>query len=144
MTPAAALHALCPWSPPALVERAGAAAKRAEKRRRVDPLLVAAMIRAESRCDPDAVNPRTGAAGLLQVLPVHWRGRWDPFDVDANVAEGVRLFARYARRCGNVAGALSLYGGLGSCAPSAWSAKVLGLRARFAPKLAIAEGGSTP
>jgi hypothetical protein len=38
----------------------------------------------ESRCDPHARN-RSGAAGLMQVMPGWWHGR-DPYDPTANLA----------------------------------------------------------
>lgn len=37
----------------------------------------------ESRCDPRARN-RSGASGLMQVLPMWWHGR-DPFDPATNL-----------------------------------------------------------
>lgn len=42
----------------------------------------------ESGLDPNAVNGSSGAAGLFQLMPFHWRDRFDPFDPVAN--------ARYA------------------------------------------------
>lgn len=42
----------------------------------------------ESRLDPTEVNDDSGAAGLFQLMPDHWEGRFDPFDPLAN--------ARYA------------------------------------------------
>jgi hypothetical protein len=41
----------------------------------------------ESGLDPNARNP-SGASGLFQLMPVHWEGKFDPFDPAAN--------ARYA------------------------------------------------
>lgn len=37
--------------------------------------LIEALMAAESNCDPRALNPRSGAAGLLQVYPVVWWNR---------------------------------------------------------------------
>jgi soluble lytic murein transglycosylase-like protein len=48
-------------------------------RNRVDPLLLAAVVEAESRFTPDAVSPR-GAVGLMQVLPATGR-RYDAGDL---------------------------------------------------------------
>jgi len=72
----------------------------------LDPALVAAVIRKESRFDPNAVSP-DGARGLMQITPSTWRylrpdspcsGEHPPpscgsdciFDVDANVRAGTR------------------------------------------------------
>ena len=37
----------------------------------------------ESGLSPTAENP-SGASGLFQLMPVHWEGRFDPFDPVAN------------------------------------------------------------
>ena len=49
----------------------------------VDPALVRAIIDKESGWQPDAVNPETGAAGLMQIMPRTW---------DAQVTEMSRFF----------------------------------------------------
>lgn len=43
----------------------------------------------ESRCDPVAHN-RSGATGLLQIMPMHWHGR-DPFDPATNLTIGLEV-----------------------------------------------------
>lgn len=43
----------------------------------------------ESRCDPAAHN-RSGASGLLQIMPMHWHGR-DPFDPAVNLTIGTEV-----------------------------------------------------
>ena len=97
------------------------------RRHGVDPLLVAAVIEAESSFDPHAVSP-VGAIGLMQVMPVTASdlGSSDPAEISVprkNVDIGTRYLARLLRRFeGNVAlavaaynagpGAVSRFGGL--------------------------------
>lgn len=44
----------------------------------------------ESRCDPHAYN-RSGASGLLQIMPFWHNGR-DPFDPAVNLAIGLEVY----------------------------------------------------
>lgn len=57
----------------------------------VDPALVKAMIRAESRFDPAAVSPK-GARGLMQIMPRVGRrhGAKNLYDPRENIRAGVR------------------------------------------------------
>lgn len=41
----------------------------------IDPCIVAAIIERESGGDPNAVNPATGAAGLMQITPSTWEAQ---------------------------------------------------------------------
>jgi len=65
--------------------------RRVAERHGVDPLLVHAIVRAESGYDPQAVS-RKGAAGLMQLMPDTARryGVTDRFDPAANLDAGVR------------------------------------------------------
>ena len=65
--------------------------RRAAERHGVDPLLVHAVVRAESDYDPNAVSPK-GAAGLMQLMPETARryGVTDRFDPATNLDGGVR------------------------------------------------------
>ncbi len=62
-----------------------------------------AVIWCESRGDPDALNPASGAAGLFQFLPSTWDSAsasagWsgaDVFDPEANIAVAYWLYAAY-------------------------------------------------
>lgn len=72
----------------------GASIRAAAERHRLDPLLVAAVVRVESRFSPRAVSPR-GAVGLMQVLPTtaaHY-GRADLHDPHENLDAGCRYLA---------------------------------------------------
>jgi hypothetical protein len=42
----------------------------------------------ESNCKPDAHN-RSGASGLMQLLPMWWRGRGDPYEPMFNLARAL-------------------------------------------------------
>lgn len=72
----------------------------------VRPEIVVAIIERESGCDPSAVNERTGAAGLMQIVPGTWTAQTaairvemgrdvylDPLDPFDNVFVGIRLLA---------------------------------------------------
>jgi hypothetical protein len=96
------LAALCPTRQ-ALATLVEAAAHSA----RVRPVVLVAMARVESTCDPSAVNRRTGALGWLQVLP----GRSadpDHLETDELVdpAVNIGLGARHLRRCIDLCGTL--------------------------------------
>jgi soluble lytic murein transglycosylase-like protein len=69
----------------------GDAIAAAAARHGVDPLLVHAVIRAESAYDPKALSPR-GAAGLMQLMPETAKryGVVDRFDPAQNVEGGAR------------------------------------------------------
>src|SRR5580693_2461639 len=69
----------------------GSALARICDRNRVDGLLVAAVVEAESQFEPDAVSPE-GAVGLMQLLPSTARqfGVSDLFDPAANLDAGSR------------------------------------------------------
>ncbi len=65
---------------------------KASQRHKVDGLLVAAIVAAESRFAPNAISPK-GAIGLMQVLP-STAGACDLFDPSANLDAGSRYLAR--------------------------------------------------
>jgi soluble lytic murein transglycosylase-like protein len=83
----------------------------AARRHRVDALLLAAMVEAESSFDADVVSPR-GAIGLLQVMPEMAAGFGvaDPSDPQVNLDLGARYFSELLRRfAGDVELALAAY-----------------------------------
>lgn len=63
--------------------------------------LIAAMIQAESRGDPNAENDKSGAQGLMQLMPATAKamGVTDPFDPEQNRVGGTKyinsMLARY-------------------------------------------------
>lgn len=61
----------------------------AARAQNLDPYLVAAVIRAESKWDPDAVSPK-GARGLMQVLPA--TGAWAAREMGLEAYSDERLF----------------------------------------------------
>jgi soluble lytic murein transglycosylase-like protein len=85
--------------------------RRVAARHGVDPLLVHAVVRAESGYDPKAVSS-TGAAGLMQLMPGTARryGVVDRFDPAGNLYAGVRYLRDLLRAFGgNVGLALAAY-----------------------------------
>jgi soluble lytic murein transglycosylase-like protein len=66
----------------------------------LDPNLVATIMQVESCGHRDAVSP-SGARGLFQVMPFHFRDEEDPFNPDTNADRGLAYLA----------GALELAGG---------------------------------
>ena len=61
----------------------------------LDPALIRAVIRAESRFDPMAIS-RAGAMGLMQLMPrvAEELGNANPFDPRENIMAGARLLRR--------------------------------------------------
>jgi soluble lytic murein transglycosylase len=92
--------------------------------RRVDPALVAALIRQESSFDPRATSP-VGARGLMQVMPRVGKALaraekispWDPgmlYDPEVNVRLGVIHLGSFTRHYKHPALALAAYNAGGS------------------------------
>ena len=73
----------------------------AAKRHRIDPALIAAVIRAESNGFPRAVS-RKGARGLMQLMPATARrlGVRSAFDPRENIRAGTAYLAELAERFG--------------------------------------------
>ena len=47
----------------------------------------------ESNGDPNVANYQgSGATGLLQLMPIHWAGKFDPRDPRKNLAYGYKLY----------------------------------------------------
>ena len=59
----------------------------------VDPNLAAVVMQIESCGDPKAVS-RSGAIGLFQVMPFHFRSGDSPYDPDTNALRGLAYLAR--------------------------------------------------
>jgi|SRR5665647_179641 len=50
------------------------------------------VVNRESRGNPRAVNPASGAAGLLQEMPFHWSGKFNPLNPRLNLSYGRKLW----------------------------------------------------
>jgi soluble lytic murein transglycosylase-like protein len=72
---------------------------RAADAHRVDRLLLASVVEAESSFRADAVSPK-GALGLMQLLPLHFAEGARPFDPVVNLATGAQYLASLERRFG--------------------------------------------
>ena len=46
----------------------------------------------ESGGHADAKNPASSASGLLQLMSIHWAGKFDPMDPQKNLAYGLKLW----------------------------------------------------
>lgn len=90
----------------------GSAIEETAEKHRVDSLLLAALVEAESSFLPNAVSP-VGAVGLTQVMPAtaRWLGeRGDLTNPDSNLAVGALYLSRLLERFdGNVELALAAY-----------------------------------
>lgn len=83
--------------------------RRAARTHRVDGLLVAAIVEAESSFRPDAVSPK-GALGLMQLMPFHFGELDQPFDPQLNLDRGTAFLATLERRYeGDVRLAIAAY-----------------------------------
>ena len=119
----------------------------------VDPALVRAIIELESAGQPDAVNPKTGAMGLMQLMPGTWDAQvaemhlyfgttpetnpMDPLDPYDNVRVGLWLLSHLLRKYPDAhpyaldcyamgeAGAMERLLKLPDYTPCAWTQKVL-------------------
>ena len=103
------------------------------RERRLDPALVAALIRQESIFNPAATSP-AGARGLMQVMPTLGRSLaraagfpiWDPvllYQPDVNLELGTRHLAEVLRRYPEPVRALAAYNA-GSTPVDLWADKV--------------------
>jgi Soluble lytic murein transglycosylase and related regulatory proteins (some contain LysM/invasin domains) len=110
----------------------------------LDPVLVAALMTAESCGNPRAVSPK-GAMGLLQVMPYHFAAGDDPFDPVDNLRVGVGVFCRLLGEAnGDLPRALAAYNGgpqLLGLPPAAWPAESRLLIARVMRHLEDARAG---
>lgn len=106
------------------------------KERRIDPLLIVAVIGVESRFNPFAESAM-GAQGLMQVIPRFHQDKVPEgvssnslFDPITNVKVGVRVLEEAIRRRGNVIAGLQYYAG-SSESDGSYASKVLAEKARL-------------
>lgn len=87
----------------------------------VDPNLAATVMQIESCGDPRATS-RSGAMGLFQVMPFHFRFGENPYDPETNALRGLNYLARaLSTGSGNARLAMAGYnGGIGVIARSEW------------------------
>lgn len=118
------------------------AAQSAARERRLDPLLLIAVISVESRFNPFSQSPM-GAQGLMQIIPRYHQdkltstGAERPFlDPIINVQVGARILQEAIRRQGGLIEGLQAYGGALDDEDQAYAAKVLAekLRLEQAPR----------
>jgi soluble lytic murein transglycosylase-like protein len=95
----------------------GACFDHAAQRRHVNVNLLRAIGRVESRYRPSAVNAKTGAIGVMQIMPFHlaWLQRYgiyrsDLLDGCTNINVGTFLLADFIRMYGNTWRAVGAYG----------------------------------
>ncbi len=69
------------------------------RRSGLPPNLIAAVMQVESCGDPQALSP-SGALGLFQVMPFHFRPGDDPLDPDTNAGRGLQYLADGLRQAG--------------------------------------------
>ena len=87
----------------------GGEIRRVAAKHRVDGLLVASVVEAESSFRPDAVSPK-GALGLMQLMPAHFEGIDRPLDPAVNLGLGTSYLAGLERRyAGDLRLALAAY-----------------------------------
>ncbi|MFP5515473.1 MAG: phage tail length tape measure family protein, partial [Alphaproteobacteria bacterium] len=80
----------------------------------VDAAIIKGIIQRESSWNASAVNSRSGAAGLMQVMPANWSayGITNPYDPRQNIEAGTRIFREHLNRAGgDLDRALSTYSG---------------------------------
>lgn len=76
----------------------------------ISPLLLAAIIRQESNYNNAARSP-TGAVGLTQIIPSHWRQSCSGnlYDEDLNINCGAYVLATYYKSAGSWSKAIAYY-----------------------------------
>ncbi len=88
----------------------------------LDPNLAAVVMQIESCGDPRATS-RSGAMGLFQVMPFHFRAGENPYDPDTNALRGLNYLSRSLNTAGgNPYFALAGYnGGIGVITRGQWT-----------------------
>jgi len=75
---------------------------------------ILALIQVESSGNPKAVNPESGATGLMQLMPMHFEEDQDPTDITWNITRGMQdLHDKLVIAEGNLRNAMLNYSGGG-------------------------------
>lgn len=98
-----------------------------ETRDNREAALVLSLAFHESRCQPAQVNRRTGAVGLLQVMPMHK----PPRDLRGNVRAGVGVLRWFEKRCKSRVATVAGYHGRGCTSHDPWARSVVRLADRL-------------
>lgn len=93
----------------------------------VDPAMLKAIIDRESAWNPNALNPQSGAFGMMQLMPEHMRDYgMEGSTLMGNLTIGARLYKQYLEQShGDVREALRRYGGFVTKDPSAYQDYIL-------------------
>lgn len=95
----------------------------------IDPVVLVALFARESACDPKAVNSRTGAIGLGQILPDGSAARGLTVgqlkNVETNITTTARHIAKCLLLCGSMVRALAVYHGRQYCRSDAYARGIL-------------------
>lgn len=78
------------------------------KKNGLDPNLVAAVMKAESGGDERAISS-SGALGLMQVMPFHYKNGEDGLDPETSIAKGCAILASYLDQMGSTEMGLRAY-----------------------------------
>ncbi|WP_376957742.1 phage tail length tape measure family protein [Azospirillum sp. A26] len=100
----------------------------------LDASLFKAVITRESSWNPNAVNPKSGAAGLGQVMPANWKayGITNPLDAQQNMEASARILREHLDRAGgDVSKALSTYSGHIKTSGDAYVASVMSTKGAY-------------
>ena len=124
------------------------AAQSAARERRLDPLLLIAVISVESRFNPFSQSPM-GAQGLMQIIPRYHLDKVTstraerPFlDPIINVQVGARILQEAIRRQGGLMEGLQYYGGAIDDDEQAYAGKVLAEKLRLEQAPRRRDGGN--
>jgi hypothetical protein len=121
-----ALRLLCPGH-----DSLAESIEREAHRHLIHPVLLVLVVAAESHCNANAVNKRSGAVGLGQILPAGSanRGNYTPAqlrDPDLNLYLTARHIAWCLVLCGErKLHAIAVYNGSERCRATEWSHRVL-------------------
>lgn len=124
------------------------AAQSAARERRLDPLLLIAVISIESRFNPFSESPM-GAQGLMQIIPRYHQDKLPGTDAERpfldpiiNVQVGARILQEAIRREGGLIEGLQFYGGAIDDEEHAYSTKVLAEKLRLERATRPSDGAS--